>query len=115
MHGRQHNVKLTRLWGTLYGEDPGLESGAGSGDTENGYMSTVEVSTRRVGEAVEIRVSDPATYCSSTPRIQPPAVARWHTLLHSLATEIREISGLGGLECWNYAIADFRLQIVDFI
>ena len=40
------------------------------------------------------RVSDPATYCSSTPRIQSPAVARWHTLLHGLATPIREISGL---------------------
>ena|GEM_PF-4868904 len=40
------------------------------------------------------RVSDPATYCSSTPRFQSPAVARWHTLLHGLATQIREISGL---------------------
>jgi len=40
------------------------------------------------------RVSDPATYCSSTPRIQSPAVARWHTLLHGLATPMREISGL---------------------
>ena len=40
-------------------------------------------------------VSDPATYCSSTPRVRPPAVARWHTLLHGLATAIREISGLG--------------------
>jgi hypothetical protein len=40
------------------------------------------------------RVSDPATYCSSTPRIQPPAVSRWHTLLHGLPTAIREISGL---------------------
>ncbi len=36
------------------------------------------------------RVSDPATYCSSTPRIQPPAVARWHAHLHGLATPIRE-------------------------
>jgi hypothetical protein len=41
------------------------------------------------------RVSDPATYCSSTPRIQPPAVARWHNLLHGLATTIHEITGLG--------------------
>jgi hypothetical protein len=40
------------------------------------------------------RVSDPATYCSSTPRIQPSAVARWYTLLHGLPTAIREISGL---------------------
>ena len=40
------------------------------------------------------RVADPATYCSSTPRIQPPAVARWHTLFHGLATGIHEISGL---------------------
>ena len=41
------------------------------------------------------RVSDPATYCSSTPRIQPPAVARWHGLLHGLVTAIRKTSGLG--------------------
>src|SRR5210317_887976 len=40
------------------------------------------------------RASDPATYCSSTPRIQLPAVARWHTLLHGLATAIHETSGL---------------------
>ena len=40
------------------------------------------------------RVSDPATYCASTPRIQPPAVARWHALLHGLTTAIRETSGL---------------------
>ena len=39
------------------------------------------------------RVSDPATYCSSTPRNQHPAVAQWHTHLHGLATKIREISG----------------------
>ncbi len=39
-------------------------------------------------------VSAPATYRSGTPRNQDPAVARWHTLLHGLATEIREISGL---------------------
>ena len=37
----------------------------------------------------------PATYCSSTPRIQPPAVARSRTLLHGLATAIHETSGLG--------------------
>ena len=32
---------------------------------------------------------------SSTPRIQYPAVARWHALLHDLATPVHEISGLG--------------------
>jgi hypothetical protein len=42
------------------------------------------------------RVSDPATYCSSTPRIQPPAVDRWHVHLHRLATPSRETCGLGG-------------------
>jgi hypothetical protein len=31
---------------------------------------------------------------SSTPRIQPPAVARWHTLIHGLATAIHETSEL---------------------
>ena len=31
----------------------------------------------------------------STPQIQPPAVARWHILLHGLATAIRKTSGLG--------------------
>jgi len=41
------------------------------------------------------RVSDPATYFPSAPRVQPPAVARWHSLLHGLAAAIREISGLG--------------------
>ncbi len=40
------------------------------------------------------RVSDPATYCSSTSRIQSPAVARWHSHLHGLATAIRKTSGL---------------------
>jgi hypothetical protein len=34
------------------------------------------------------QVSDPATYFSSTPRVQPPAVARWHKPLHGLATAI---------------------------
>jgi hypothetical protein len=38
-------------------------------------------------------VSDPATYCFSTPRIQPLAVARWHAHLHGLATPTREICG----------------------
>jgi len=40
------------------------------------------------------RVSDPATYCSSTPRIQSPAVTRWHSHLQGLGTPIHEISGL---------------------
>ena len=40
------------------------------------------------------RVSNPATYCSSTPRVQPPAVARWYSPLHGLATAIHGISGL---------------------
>jgi hypothetical protein len=40
-------------------------------------------------------VSNPATYCSSTPRVRPPAVTRWHIHLRGLATPIREISGLG--------------------
>jgi hypothetical protein len=40
------------------------------------------------------RVSDPATYRSDTPRIQPPAVNRWHGHLHGLATPICETSGL---------------------
>ena len=42
---------------------------------------------------VRPRVSDPATYCSSTPRVQLPAVARWHTHLHGLETVIHEICG----------------------
>ena len=44
-------------------------------------------------------MSDPATYRSGTPRIQPPAVARWHAHLHGLATSIRETSGLARLPC----------------
>jgi len=36
----------------------------------------------------------PATYFSSTPRMQPPAVTRWHAHLGGLATSIREICGL---------------------
>ena len=47
------------------------------------------------------RVSDPATYRSGTPRLQPPAVTRWHTLLHGLATAIHETSGLEK-SYWNY-------------
>jgi len=37
----------------------------------------------------------PAMYYSSTPRVQPPAVTRWHVHLHGLPTTIHEISGLG--------------------
>jgi len=44
---------------------------------------------------VRPRVSDPATYYSSTPRLQPPAVARWHTHLRGLETSLHEICGLG--------------------
>ena len=40
------------------------------------------------------RVSAPATYRSGTPRNQHSAIARWHILLHGLATEIREVPGL---------------------
>jgi hypothetical protein len=40
------------------------------------------------------RVSDPVTYCSSTPRVQLPVVARWHTHPRCLATPIHEICGL---------------------
>ena len=36
------------------------------------------------------RALNPATYCASTPRIQAPAVARWHAHLHGLATQIHE-------------------------
>ena len=54
------------------------------------------------------RVSGPATYCSSTSRIQPPAVARWHTLLPGLATVIRETAGLGILVHFS-SISLYRL------
>jgi hypothetical protein len=39
-------------------------------------------------------VVGPATYRSGTPRVQHPAVARWHAHLHGLATAIHETSGL---------------------
>ena len=41
------------------------------------------------------RVSPPATYCLSTPRVRVPAVARLHAHLHGLVTTIHEMSGLG--------------------
>jgi len=41
------------------------------------------------------RISHPATYCSSTPRMQNPALARSHAHLHGLVTSIHEIAGLG--------------------
>jgi hypothetical protein len=47
-------------------------------------------------EAGRPRVLVPATYRSSTPRNQPPAVARWDNHLRGLATTIHETSGLGG-------------------
>ena len=37
----------------------------------------------------------PTTYCSSTPRVQPPAVAKWHVHLCGLATPVHDTSGLG--------------------
>jgi len=49
-------------------------------------------------EAERPRLSDPATYCSSSLGSNPAArgtVARWHSHLHGLATEIHETSGLG--------------------
>ncbi len=46
----------------------------------------------------------PATYCSSTPRVQPPAVSRWHSLLQGLATAIHETAGLG--EIMNQRLSD---------
>jgi hypothetical protein len=46
--------------------------------------------------SVRPRVSNPATYCSSTPRTQSRGtVARWAGHLHYLATAIRELSELG--------------------
>jgi len=43
------------------------------------------------------RALNPATYCSSTPRIQAPAMTRWHSHLHSLATPIHGLFGLNKL------------------
>jgi len=40
------------------------------------------------------RVSPPATYCSSAPRVRVPAVVRLHAHLHGLVTAIHEMSGL---------------------
>ena len=51
-------------------------------------------------------MSYPATYRSGTPRIQHPAVARWHAHLHGLATPIHETSGLAiyfATVCGNFA------------
>jgi hypothetical protein len=55
------------------------------------------------------RASNPATYCSSMPRIQAPAVARWHGHLHGLATLTRELSGLAVI--LGKAIVCFGLKI----
>ena len=54
-------------------------------------------------------MSDPATYRSGTPRIQHPAVARWHSHLRGLATAIHEISGLEG---WHLPSAHARSAVV---
>ena len=43
-------------------------------------------------------MSPPAAYRSGTPRDQHPAIARWHTHLHGLATLIHETSGLANDE-----------------
>ena len=43
---------------------------------------------------MRLRASHPATYCSSTPRVRAPAIARWHTHLYGLVTVIHEICGL---------------------
>jgi hypothetical protein len=56
-----------------------------------------------------LRVSDPATYCSSAPRIQLPAVARYHSHLHGLATAIHETSGLEG---WHLPSAYARPAVL---
>jgi len=66
------------------------------------------------------RVSESATCCSSTARIQLPAVSRWHGHLYDLATAISEVSGLDlnvqfddpllgrrGMGCSNGAGLDF--------
>jgi len=45
-----------------------------------------------------LRTGSPATYYSSTPRIPLPAVARYHSHLHGLATAIHETSGLNKRE-----------------
>jgi hypothetical protein len=54
------------------------------------------------------RVSDPATYRSGTPRIQPPVVARWHTPLHGLAKAIHNIYGLNKKSPSVMPLGDFR-------
>ena len=42
----------------------------------------------------------PCDVLSSTPRVRAPAIARWHTHLHGLATAIHEICGLNqSLHC----------------
>ena len=54
------------------------------------------------------RVSKPAPYYSSTPRIRLPAVTQWQGHLHGLATPFHEISGLGKLEIHSVNL-DFRI------
>jgi hypothetical protein len=46
-------------------------------------------------EAARPRVLVPATYHSGMPRVQHPAVARWHAHLRDLVTPLHETSGLG--------------------
>ncbi|MGB6378176.1 MAG: hypothetical protein WBG24_15800 [Syntrophobacteria bacterium] len=54
------------------------------------------------------RVSHPATYRLGTPRVQLPAVARWHAQLHGLATAIRETSGL-----WAWSMVKKGLRLLE--
>jgi hypothetical protein len=56
------------------------------------------------------RVSNPTTYRSGMPRIQHPAVARWHPHLHGLVTAIHEIFGLG-----SDSNQENRMQCLDFV
>jgi hypothetical protein len=62
------------------------------------------------------RVSNPATYCSSTPRVQAPAGARWHTRPHGLAIPIHETSGLNegtGLALMKSAVVDLHPNVAE--
>ena len=61
---------------------------------------------------------NPAAYCSSTPRIQASAVARWNGHLQGLATQIHKQSGLALVvhasaapTASGFQISDFRFQI----
>ena len=75
-------------------------------------------------EAWRPRVLHPARYRSGTPRVQYPAVARWHAHLHGLATAIHETSGLNSFHLSrsyhaqlirNLAKMGVSTQLYDFI